>query len=59
MGIWRLANTGLRNPLRMMDGLRLYSQSNLVGNLHGKVQERALERLLAQHQLLNVTAVMK
>lgn len=56
MGIWRLANTGLRNPLRMMDGLRLYSQSNLVGNLHGKVQERALERLLAQHQLLNVTA---
>lgn len=56
MGIWRIANTGLRNPLRMMEGLRLYSQSNLVGNIHGKTQERALEHLLAQHQLLNVTA---
>lgn len=56
MGIWRLSNTGLRNPLRMMEGLRIYSQSNLVGKIHGKSQERALEQLLASHGLLNVTS---
>ena len=53
--IWTLSNTGVRNSLRLQDGLRVYAQSRLVGNIHGRENEMALEQLLAKAGLLTVT----
>lgn len=37
--IWLVGNTGLRNPLRIQEGLKMYAQSPFVGNLHGSANE--------------------
>ena len=36
ISIWLAGNTGLRNPLRIHDGLEVLSKSQFVGKLHGK-----------------------
>ena len=33
--IWQIGNTGVRNPMRIQDALRVYSESNLVGKIRG------------------------
>ena len=55
MRIWTLSNTGVRNSLRLQDGFRAYAQSPLVGRLHGRENEMALEKLLSKANLLTVT----
>ncbi len=39
ISIWQVGNTGLRNPERIQDGLRVFAQSPFVGNLHGNKNE--------------------
>jgi hypothetical protein len=56
---WRLANTGLRNPLRMIDGLRVYVQSPLFRHIHGKPNEIALEELLIKEGLMTRSSKKK
>ena len=46
MRIWTLSNTGVRNSLRLQDGFRAYAQSPLVGRLHGRENEMALDALI-------------
>lgn len=51
--IWFVGNTGVRNPLRIQDGLRVYAQSSLVGRIRGVPGARALMRLLSERGVLN------
>ena len=53
MNIWRLSNTGVRNPFRIQDALRVYSQSNLVGKIRNKEQESKLGKYLAENGILD------
>ena len=53
MDIWRLSNTGVRNPLRIQDGLRAYSRSVLIGDIRSREQEIALGNYLAQEGILS------
>ena len=52
MDIWRLSNTGVRNPLRIRDGLRVYSRSDLVGDVRSREKEIALGNYLANEGVL-------
>ena len=52
MDIWRLSNTGVRNPLRIQDGLRAYSRSVLVGDIRSREKEIALGNYLAREGVL-------
>ena len=52
MDIWHLSNTGVRNPLRIQDGLRAYSSSVLVGNIRSREKEIDLGNYLAQQHIL-------
>ena len=38
--IWQLGNTGLRNPMRIWEGLKLFAESPFNGNLRGSNEER-------------------
>ena len=37
ISVWLVGNTGLRSPNRIQDGLKIFAQSQYVGNLHGEV----------------------
>ncbi|MEE1475635.1 AlwI family type II restriction endonuclease [Fusobacterium sp.] len=37
--IWSVGNTGLRNPNRIQEGFKIFSNSPFVGKLHGKENE--------------------
>ena len=52
MDIWRLSNTGVRNPLRIRDGLQVYSRSDLVGDVRSREKEIALGNYLANEGVL-------
>ncbi|PKM51468.1 MAG: AlwI family type II restriction endonuclease [Firmicutes bacterium HGW-Firmicutes-7] len=49
---WYIGNTTLRNPRRLKEGLNIYQQSDLHGNLTGKENETKLAILL--HNSLTV-----
>ena len=51
--IWQLGNTGVRNPMRMQDALRVYVESNLVGKIRGVAGSVAFMNLLHEKGLLN------
>lgn len=44
--IWHLGNTGVRNPMRIQDGFRIFAGSPYVGNFHGKPAEIGFTRLM-------------
>ena len=44
--IWHLGNTGVRNPMRIQDGFRLFANSPYVGDFHGKSAEIGFTRLM-------------
>jgi len=50
--IWLLGNTGVRNPLRIQDALRVYSESNLVGSIRGVAGSVAFMNLLHEKGVL-------
>lgn len=51
---WCFANTTVRSPFRLRDGLVALSESSLQGNLRGKDQEIALCRLLGEHGIVDL-----
>lgn len=53
MDIWRLSNTGVRNPLRIQGGLRAYANSSLVGDIRSREKEIALGNYLAGKSILS------
>lgn len=46
ISIWHLGNTGVRNPMRIQDGFRVFVNSPYVGDFHGKPQEIGFTRLM-------------
>ena len=50
--IWQLGNTGVRNPMRMQDALRVYAESNLVGQIRGVAGSVAFMNLLHEKGVL-------
>ena len=44
--IWHLGNTGVRNPMRIQDGFRVFANSPYVGDFHGKPAEIGFTRLM-------------
>jgi hypothetical protein len=46
INIWLAGNTGLRNPMRIQEGFKIFSQSSFVGNLHGRENELGFMKLL-------------
>lgn len=53
ISIWLAGNTGLRNPLRIHDGLEVLSKSQFVGELHGKANELGFMKLLNDKNVIN------
>ena len=53
MEIWRLSNTGVRNPLRIQNGLKAYAASDMVGHIRSRETEIALGNYLASQGVLN------
>ena len=51
--IWLIGNTGVRNPMRIQDAFRIYSESGFVGNIRGVEREIAFMRHLAANGILN------
>lgn len=51
--IWFVGNTGVRNPLRIQDGLKVYAESNLIGKIRGVPGAVALMRLLCDKGILH------
>jgi len=51
--IWQIGNTGVRNPMRIQDALRAYSESSLVGNIRGVPAEIAFMMYLGNKGVLN------
>lgn len=50
--IWLVGNTGLRNPNRIYDGFKAFSESSFVGNLHGKENEIGFTKYLNQKGII-------
>ena len=51
---WYLANTTIRNPQRLKEGLRLFASSPLHGNLVGRIREQQFAELLNEAGIVNV-----
>jgi len=51
--IWQIGNTGVRNPMRIQDALRVYSESSLVGKIRGVAGSIAFMQLLHSRGILN------
>lgn len=51
--IWYLGNTGVRNPLRLQDGLKAYAESDLMGKITGVQGSVSLMRYLNEQGILN------
>ena len=51
--IWQIGNTGVRNPMRIQDALRAYSESGFVGNIRGVSREIAFMKYLGEKGSLN------
>lgn len=44
--IWLVGNTGLRNPMRIQEGFKVFAKSSYVGNLRGRENEIGFMGLL-------------
>ena len=53
ISIWLAGNTGLRNPLRIHDGLKVFSKSQFIGKLHGIENELGFMKLLNDENVIN------
>ncbi|MBT8906655.1 restriction endonuclease [Lactobacillus delbrueckii subsp. bulgaricus] len=52
--IWQIANNGLRNPLRIQEGFKAFSESPFVGHLHGKEEcEIPFENYLRERNIIH------
>lgn len=51
---WYIANTTIRNPLRLKDGLRCLVDSPLHGNLEGRMREQQFAVLLNNAGIVDV-----
>ena len=51
--IWQIGNTGVRNPMRIQDALRVYEASQLVGKIRGIAGSIAFMQLLHSQGVLN------
>jgi hypothetical protein len=52
ISVWLVGNTGLRSPNRIQDGLKIFAQSQFVGNLHGKKNEIGFMNLLNEKGII-------
>lgn len=52
MEIWKIGNTGVRNPMRIQDALRVYEASSLVGDIRGVGGSVAFMDLLCERGIL-------
>ena len=46
--IWIIGNTGMRNPWRIPSGFRVYANSNMVGRLRDKEDQKTFKRILSE-----------
>ena len=53
MDIWQIGNTGVRNPMRIQDALRVYMESHLVGRIRGTGGSVAFMDLLCEKGVLH------
>lgn len=53
MDIWQIGNTGVRNPMRIQDALRVYTESKLVGRIRGTGGSVAFMDLLCEKGVLH------
>lgn len=53
MEIWKIGNTGVRNPMRIQDALRVYESSNLIGDIRGVGGSVAFMDLLCERGILH------
>ena len=53
MDIWQIGNTGVRNPMRIQDALRIYTESQLVGRIRGTGGSVAFMDLLCEKGVLH------
>ena len=53
MDIWQIGNTGVRNPMRIQDALRVYNESALVGKIRGVGGSVAFMDLLCEKGVLH------
>lgn len=51
--IWQMGNTGVRNPMRIHEALRLYADSSLVGKIRGVAGAVALTNYLCEKGILH------
>ena len=51
--IWQVGNTGVRNPLRIQAGLKVYAESNLIGQIRGVHGAVSFMKLLCEKGILN------
>ena len=51
--IWQIGNNGVRNPLRLQDAFRVYSESNMVGKIRGRDVEINFGNYLAKKDILS------
>ncbi|MCQ2391639.1 MAG: AlwI family type II restriction endonuclease [Kiritimatiellae bacterium] len=53
MDIWQIGNTGVRNPMRIQDALRVYAESPLIGKIRGVGGSIAFMDLLCEKHVLH------
>lgn len=53
IAIWLVGNTGLRSPIRIQEGLRIFAQSTFMGNLRGVDNEIGFMNLLNEKGLIH------
>lgn len=53
ISIWLLGNTGVRNPWRIQEGLKVYANSNVVGDLRGVANANKFRQVLADANVID------
>ncbi len=56
ISIWLVGNTGLRNPNRIQEGLKVFAESSYVGNLRGRDNEVGFMNLLNEKGIIQNVA---
>ncbi|WP_304427212.1 AlwI family type II restriction endonuclease [uncultured Adlercreutzia sp.] len=54
MTCWQLGNTTVRSALRLRDGLRAYSESDIQGDIRGGAGDKAFRQLLGEVGLVSL-----
>lgn len=52
INIWLLGNTGVRNPWRIQEGLKIYANSSIVGELRGVENALKFRNILAEANII-------